>query len=198
MLERSGFSRRANHGAETETTEYGLVAQWAHWITALLIFAVVIIAWIMIQEARDNPSRPILFTIHKALGVTIFAIAAFRILWRAANPAPPLPARVAPWEAIFAKISHALLYILLLAMPITGFAFSQLAGRPVSFFYLFDLPVIIPENKDLSKLAETAHIWLQWGLYALVVLHILATVWHINVRRDGVLHRMLPRQINAE
>lgn len=196
MLDKSGFPASANKGAEA--TEYSLVAQWAHWITALLIFAVVIIAWVMILEARDNPSRLILFTVHKALGVTVFAIVAFRILWRAANPAPPLPPRIAPWEAIFAKISHVLLYVLLLAMPISGFVFSQAAGRPVSFFYLFDLPVIIAENKDLSKLAETTHVWLQWALYALVVLHVLATVWHISVRRDGVLHRMLPRQINAE
>ncbi|WOJ89070.1 cytochrome b [Methylocapsa polymorpha] len=196
MLERPEFPSRANRSAEA--AQYGLVAQWTHWITALLIFAAMIIAWVMIEEARDNPSRPVLYTIHKALGVTIFTIVAFRILWRAANPAPPLPARFARWEAVIAKISHVLLYVVLVGLPISGFIDSQADGHPVSFFYLFDLPAIVPRNKALSELAETAHIWLQWPLYALIALHILATVWHVGVRRDGVLHRMLPKQINAE
>jgi cytochrome b561 len=196
MLEKAGSPTPASQGAEAPA--YGPVAQWAHWITALLIFAAIVIAWIMIEASRDNPSRLVLFTIHKALGVTIFAIAAFRILWRAANPAPPFPSRVARWEGVFAKISHALLYVVLVGMPLSGFIDSQAGGHAVSFFYLFDLPAIIPQNKTLSKLGETAHDWLQWPLYALIILHILATVWHINIRRDGVLLRMLPKQINAE
>lgn len=196
MLENSALPARIHEDAETP--RYGLVAQWAHWITALLIFAVVVIAWVMIEAARDNPSKQVLFTIHKALGVTILGIVVLRLLWRAANPAPPLPDHMPRWESFLAKLSHALLYFLLLAMPISGFILSQAGGHAVSFFYLFDLPAIVPENKGLSKAAEEVHESLQWALYALVVLHILATGWHVQIRRDGVFNRMLPQQTNAK
>ncbi|WP_026606197.1 cytochrome b [Methylocapsa acidiphila] len=190
--------KKADFYDEDAEPRYALVAQWAHWLTVLLISAAVIVAWIMAAEARDNPSRPDLFTLHKALGVTIFAIAAFRILWRAVSNAPPLTGRVAAWEAALAKITHLFLYLVLIAMPVTGFIMSQAGGHPISFFYLFDLPTIIPENKNVGELAEEAHLWLQWVLYALVAFHVLGVTWHVYVRRDGALHRMLPRQVNAE
>ena len=77
-------------------------------------------------------------------------------------------------------------------MPVSGYLQSA-SGRPVSYFGLFDLPAL-PENKSLDDVAKTLHLLGQWGVYALVVLHVFATAWHVAVRRDGLLNRMLPPQ----
>jgi cytochrome b561 len=183
--------------AGDETRTYSGFAQALHWLTALLIFATLPVAWVMSEMAKDNPERGFAFMIHKSLGVTIFAIVIARLLWRAVSPAPPLPGHLARWEARGAKITHALLYIVLLAMTVSGYITSAASNHAVSFFGLFTLP-LLPENKDLAEAADEVHGATQWALYALVALHVLATSWHIAVRRDGALHRMLPKQVNAK
>ncbi len=179
------------------TDRYNGVAQWLHWITAILVLATLPIAWVMTNMARDNPSAPSLFLIHKSLGVVIFAIVAFRIVWRGLNPAPPLPWTLEPWETWTARISHVLLYLFLLALPVSGYIFSAASNHPVNFFGLVTLPSL-PQNKPLANAAGEVHEAAAWALYALLGLHILGTAYHLIVKRDGALDRMLPRQINAD
>lgn len=186
---------RAAYGGEPKG--YSGFAQALHWLTALLIFAILPVAWVMSEMAKDNPERGFAFMIHKSLGVTIFALVVARLLWRAVNPAPELPGHLARWEARGAKITHVLLYVVLLVMPVSGYITSAAANHPVNFFGLFTLP-LLTENKELAEVAEDVHGAAQWALYALVALHVLATSWHVCVRRDGALHRMLPKQVNAK
>ena len=177
--------------------QYHHGSQWLHWITALLVFATLPIAWVMLALPKENAWVGTLFMLHKSLGVTIFALAVFRIFWRALHPPPPLPWSLEPWEAITAKISHLLLYFILLAMPISGYILSAASNHPVKYFDLFTLP-LLPENKPLAKAAETAHLTLQWAVYAIIALHVLGTAYQIIVKRDGVLDRMLPKQVNRD
>ncbi len=176
---------------------YDGVAQALHWITALLVLATVPIAWVMINMAHDNPWLQTLFLIHKSLGVTIFAVIAFRMLWRGLHPAPPLPWSLEPWEAWSARISHLLLYLVLIGMPISGYITSAADNHPVNYFGLFTLPSL-PQNKALADAAGDVHEALSWALYVLVSLHILGTAHHLIFKRDGVLNRILPKQINAD
>jgi cytochrome b561 len=176
---------------------YNAVAQWLHWITAILVLTTLPIAWVMINMARDNPSAPTLVMIHKSLGVTIFAVVAFRILWRGLSPAPPLLWTLEPWEAWTARISHVLLYLVLLGLPISGYVFSAASNHPVKYFNLFTLP-LLPEDKPLAHAAGEVHEALSWALYALLGLHILGTAYHLILKRDDVLDRMLPKQFNAD
>ncbi len=183
--------------AASEGDHYHHVHQWTHWITALLMFAILPVAWVMISLPKESPWVGTMFMIHRSLGVTIFAVTAFRIVWRGLHPAPPLPWSLEPFEAVFARVSHFLLYLILLAMPISGFIASTASNHPVNYFNLFTLPGL-PENKALAKAAGQVHDTTQWAVYVLVAAHILATAWHIVVKRDGLLNRMLPKQINAD
>ena len=88
--------------------------------------------------------------------------------------------------------THGLLYALLLLMPVTGYLQSA-DGRPVSYLGLFNLPEL-PKDKALGDAANFLHHLGQWGLYTLVGLHVGATLWHVAIRRDGLLNRMLPPQ----
>ncbi len=182
---------------QRRATRYSALGQLFHWVSALLMFAVLPLAWAMIVIARDNPNRETLYTIHKSIGVTILALTALRLGWRAVHPAPPLPASMAVWEKFLARASHWALYAAMVLMPASGYVLSSAGGHPVSYFGLFTLPAL-PQNRALAQAADWVHVMGQWAVYALIVLHVAATVFHLLVRRDGVLDRMLPAQTNAE
>lgn len=183
---------------QTSAKHYDALSQLFHWTTALLMVAVVVFAWVMVEMGRDNPDRPAFYMIHKSLGMIILGLVALRILWRATHRAPPLPAHLTGLESFLAKSSHVLLYAIMIVMPISGYIASSAAGRSITIFDLVTLPSFLPEDKALSKAAIGVHEAVQWAVYAVVGLHVLATMWHVAVRRDGVLGRILPRQVNAE
>lgn len=170
---------------------YTLTAQAFHWLTALLILAIVPVAWVMMALPK-GPDRDTVFVIHRSIGITIITLVAMRLIWRATHPAPPLPGSTPRFLEMIGRVNHWLLYALLIVMPVTGYVQSA-NGRPVSYFGLFDLPAL-PKNDTLDSIGETMHVTGQWIVYALVALHVLATVWHVAVRRDGLLNRMIPAQ----
>ena len=185
---------RAVYPAEAAVQQhYTATAQALHWVTAALMFAVLPLAWVMVSMGETDPNRGLMFTLHKSVGLTILALVAVRLLWRARHHAPPLR-RIPRWEAGAAFASHWLLYLVLAAMPVSGYLLSAAGGHPVSYFGLFTLPGL-PKNEGLAEGAEWVHVAVgQWAVYALITLHLAATAWHLVSRRDGVLERMLPEQ----
>jgi cytochrome b561 len=173
---------------------YTLAAQALHWITAALMFALLPSAWVMVNMPRTAANRELIYTLHKSLGLTVLALVAVRLIWRAMYPAPPLPGSLARWERASATCSHWLLYLIMIGMPVSGYLFSAWGGHDVTYFGLFTLPGLA-KNDTLRHVASWAHVAIgQWLTYALILVHIAATGWHIAVRRDGVLLRMLPEQ----
>jgi cytochrome b561 len=173
---------------------YTLTAQALHWITAALMFIVLPIAWVMMNMPETAHMRGLLFTLHKSVGLSIVMLVAIRLTWRAMHSAPPLTGRLGRWEKRAAIVSHWMLYVILIGMPISGYLLDATGGYPISYFGLFSVPVL-PKSPALANLATWVHVAVgQWLVYALILLHLAATVWHVSVRRDGVLNRMLPEQ----
>jgi cytochrome b561 len=173
---------------------YTLAAQALHWITAALMFILLPLAWVMVNMPRTAVNRELIYTLHKSFGLTVLALVAARLIWRAIHPAPPLPGSLARWERTSATLSHWLLYLIMIGMPLSGYLFSAWGGHPVTYFGLFTLPGLA-KNDTLQHVAFWAHVVIgQWLTYALILLHIGATGWHVAVRRDGALFRMLPEQ----
>lgn len=174
---------------------YTSVAQALHWITAALIFITLAVAWVMHNMPDNAPMRGLLFTLHKSIGITIFALVAVRLIWRARHAAPPLSESLPRWVRSSAGISHGLLYVVLIAMPMTGYMMSSAGAHPISFFGLFNLPTSAMKDEAAEKAALFVHVGvLQWILYLLLLVHVGAVVWHVVARKDGVLDRMLPPQ----
>jgi cytochrome b561 len=173
---------------------YTLTAQALHWITAALMFVVLPIAWVMVNVPKSAEFRDLLFTLHKSVGLTIVLLVAVRIAWRAQHPAPPLEVGLARWEKVAASGSHWVLYVVLVGMPISGYLLDAAGGYSISYFGLFSVP-LLPKSPALASAATWVHVAVgQWLVYTLIFLHIAASIWHISVRRDGVLDRMLPPQ----
>ena len=173
---------------------YTATAMWFHWITALLIASILPIAWVMTNMDHGNAWRGLLYTLHKSIGLTIVAVIALRLLWRATHPAPPLAGRAGTAVAALARTNHWLLYAVLLAMPVSGYLLSATGRFPISYFGLFTVPGI-GDHPALRHTATSVHLIGQWVVYALVVLHLLGTSYHVVIARDGTLGRMLPKQV---
>ncbi len=173
---------------------YSATAQLLHWVMAALLFATVAIAWVMLAMPRTAPTREDVYTLHKSIGLTLLALVALRLAWRASHPAPPLPEHHAGWERAAATVSHWMLYVVMIGMPISGYLVSAGGGNAITYFGWFTVPGI-PKNLAVREAADWVHVAVgQWLLYALVGLHLVATIWHVAVKRDGLLDRMLPAQ----
>lgn len=168
---------------------YSTVSLILHWGIALAILAQVLL--ITAHEATEGPMSREFVNVHKALGITILLATLVRIAWRLMNPAPPLPAGMKPWEKAAARATHIAFYVLLLAMPLTGWAAMSARPREIDFWGLFQWPLLPMGGADDDIFMQ----WHEWGMkavYVLVALHVLAALKHHFVDGDGVLRRMLP------
>lgn len=176
---------------------YTHTAQLLHWGTAGLMFTVLPLAWVMVNMPDTAGNRGDLFALHKSVGLTVLALTVVRLVWRGSHPAPVLPRSLALWEKAAAHLSHWLLYLILIGMPVSGYLLSAAGGHPVTYFGMITLPGL-----PRSEIGEQAGFWIhvvvgQWFVYALIAIHLLATAWHVVVKRDGVLDRMLPAQTGS-
>ena len=172
------------------TTRWGSVAQLLHWAIVILI----IVQFVLGYRAHWATGLKKLSTVipHKSWGITILALAVIRLVWRLANPTPLLPNDLKPWERAAAHVSHYGLYILLFALPLTGWIASSAHSFPVSWLGLVQLPDFVSSNRPLYDSLMTVHYWLSWTLVAIAFLHIGAALKHHFVLKDDVLRRMLP------
>lgn len=171
--------------------EWAWPVRWLHWLSLLAILAVAVMGLLMTELPRGTPLRTFLYATHKSLGIAVLALGLLRLLCRIATTAPA-PAHGPVWQQRLASANHALLYVLLLAMPLSGWLLNSSAGQPLKWFGLFPLPALTGKNADLKVWADTTHTWLFWTLAVLAGLHLLAALHHHWIRKDGLLGRMRP------
>jgi cytochrome b561 len=169
---------------------WGAPAKLLHWAMAALILAQVALG-IMAVNWRLSPAKLQLFFWHKSTGVLVLALLALRLAWRLANHAPALPEGLPGWERAAARASHALLYLLMAALPITGWVVNAAANIPLRIFGLMPLPAIVVPDEDLADFAASLHRGLFVVLALVLVAHVGAALRHHFVRRNTVLTRML-------
>jgi len=130
-----------------------------------------------------------LVQIHKPLGVTLLVLVCIRLGRRLAMGVPALPAAMPSWQRQAALASHMLLYALMIAMPLIGWAMVSAGGYPVTVGS-WQLPPIAPADATLFAWLRGAHRYLALLLFATVLLHLAAALFHGWIRRDGVLESM--------
>ena len=177
---------------QSRAERYDGVAISFHWAIALLIVANVALAWSLDAFERDSPIQKQFLTIHKSIGVTILILAVLRLAWRSIHRPPPLPESLPPWQRRVADLSHWLLYVVLIVMPISGLIDAGAFSQPVHYFFLFTLPAFIAHNEPLGHAAFAVHKATAVLLYILLAAHAGAALHHHFVRKDDVLRRILP------
>jgi cytochrome b561 len=176
---------------------WGWLARLLHWsIAGLIIFMLGL--GVYMTRIETNTTEIIAWVqVHKSWGFTVFILALVRITWRAVNPAPALPANMSGIERMLAKGGHYLLYLLMLAIPISGWLNVSASpfqdfGIPNKVFGWFDMPdPFVPGDKDISAFFSDVHFVCIIALTVVLVGHIGAALKHHFIGRDNVLRRMI-------
>ena len=157
--------------------------QFLHWVMAA---GVIIVLTLGLMETQ--------FFIHKSLAVTVAILTVIRVFVRDKHPAPPLPVAMTSIQVKLAHLGHFLLYFMMFVMPIQGLLMINSSGKALSFWGLFDLPVLVDKNKPLRHFLGEVHELGGYVFLALIILHVLATIQHQFILKDGLLSRMLPKR----
>lgn len=173
-------------------SRYTLPAIALHWLIAALIITNFLLALTMVDIPGLTPTKLKYFSWHKWLGISILGLACLRLLWRLTHTPPTYPASMPEWQKQTAHLMHGLLYLLIFAIPLSGYFYSLAAGVPVVYLGVVPLPVLIEPDHVLKALLKPTHYWLNMVMLTLFCLHILAAVKHQFIDKDHTLQRMLP------
>lgn len=173
------------------TPRYTPTAIALHWIVGLLIIGNLCFGLYLVGLPL-SPQKLRNFSYHKWIGVTILLLAAVRLAWRLRHPAPPLPASMPAWERRAANVSHALLYVLFFAAPLSGWLMSSALGFQTVYLGVVPIPDLLSKNKELGEALKVVHRSINYAMAAVIVVHIAAAWKHHLHDRDDVMPRMLP------
>ena len=174
-------------------THYTATAKLLHWLIALMIFGMLGFGFYM-TGLDLSPTKLQLFSWHKWAGVTVFMLVMVRLAWRVTHRPPALPEHMPALERFAAHAGHHLLYVLMLAIPLSGWLMSSAKGFQTVWFGVLPLPDLLTKDKALGNLLETVHVVLNYTLIAVLLGHVGAALKHHFIDRDDVLTRMLPRR----
>lgn len=167
---------------------WGAIAKSLHWLLALAILGNGIFGLLMVPPTLAKVN---IFALHKSIGLTILTLVLLRLAWRMFDR-PPVDLPSPRWQQRGARAVHALLYLIILAIPLSGWWFNSARGFPLQWFKLFNLPGLTGKNDAVAQLAVTVHETLFWILLAVLVAHVGAALKHHVFNNDNVLRRMLP------
>lgn len=174
-----------------DAPRYTTAALLLHWLMALLLTILFAVGLYMV-DLPLSPQKLKIYSWHKWAGVTAFLLVLLRLAWRFGHPAPALPKTMPAWQKSAAHGMHHLLYLLMIAIPISGWLMSSAKGFQTVYFGVLPLPDLVAKNRELGKTLEEVHEVLANGLALLVLAHIGAALKHHLLDRDDVLSRMLP------
>jgi len=177
------------------TQRFTVLQRLLHWVMAICIIAMLFIGVGMVSTIM--PKYLSLVAIHKPLGIAILILALIRLVVRLRYGAPSLPADLPEPMKLAAHLSHFAFYLLMIGMPLIGWAMLSAAEYPVVLFSGVHLPAILPQSDRLHALLWDAHFYLAFAFFALILLHVAAALFHALVRRDGVFEAMAPVPLPA-
>jgi cytochrome b561 len=169
-------------------SRFPMASRLLHWTMAAMVLAMLFIGIAMVGSLADYHR---LVAIHRPLGILILVLVALRLANRLIRPAPPLPLDMPGILRFAAHASHALLYALMVALPLVGWAMLSAAGNPVVLIGAWHLPPILPPSDALHALLRPLHTVLAFVLFATFLVHLGAALMHALIFRDGVFQSMV-------
>ena len=183
--------------AKNTTNSFGFVAKGFHWTISFLIIAMLVFGFFL--DDFPNTSQEFAYNAHKTIGIIILALVILRLGWRWMNIQPGYSAKYPLFLRFLAHAAHYVIYLAIIAMPISGWVMSTASGKIPHFLGWFYFPMPgISLNESLAGQAFQVHNILAIVLIVLVSLHVLAALFHQFVLKDNVLKRMLPGRNNKE
>ncbi len=173
-------------------SSYGWPMKLLHWLIAILVTMQFFYILAKNNLPEGDPNIGQMMMLHKASGFVIFWLGILFVLWRLANRKPDWPATMSSWQQHLANITHALLYILIILMPLSGILMGMLKGFSINFFNLGTICATrFPQSEALADYFHTLHLYTVWLLGTLIILHIIGALVHKFFYKDDVLKKML-------
>ncbi|KVM64179.1 MULTISPECIES: cytochrome b [Burkholderia] len=169
-------------------TGFNPLARLLHWLMAAMILAMLFIGVGMVSSVSAR--HAVLIAIHKPLGIAILVLVIVRLVVRFSKRPPALPEDLPGWQRAAAHLSHWVLYALMIAMPLIGWAMLSAGGYPVMLGGGVQLPALMGADPIAFAWLRNAHELLAFVLFATVVVHLAAALFHGLIRRDGVFGSM--------
>ena len=160
----------------------------AHWVTVLLVSAMFIIGWYMV-DLPPGSGRGFYFSLHKSLGILTFLLIVFRLGWRIKRPAPGRPSEIGRFRGTLADVVHKAFYFVLVVQPITGYVSSSFSGYKTNFFSV-PLPHWGWSDPPLNEFFTQLHVVFSSLLVFLIIIHLLGAVLHVIEGHGHILKRM--------
>jgi len=179
-------------GQPAMSQHYTATAKTLHWLIALLLPGLLALGFYM-HDLPLSPEKLQLYSWHKWAGVSVFVLVIVRLAWRVTHQPPPLPAGMPKVQQWMAHVGHFALYVLMLAIPLSGWLMSSAKGFQTVWFGLLPIPDLLGKDKALGDLLLTVHLSLNLTLIAVLLGHVGAALKHRFIDKDDVLRRMLPR-----
>jgi len=173
------------------TACYTATAKALHWLMAILFFGLLALGFYM-HDLPLSPERLQLYSWHKWAGVTAFLLIWLRLVWRVTHRPPTLPASMSPMWQLAAHAGHLVLYVLMIAIPLSGWLMSSAKGFQTVWFGVLPIPDLLGKDKELGDLLQTIHMVLNLTFVAVIAGHIGAALKHHFIDKDDILTRMLP------
>ncbi len=171
--------------------QYTGTAKVLHWLMALLIVGLFALGQYM-SDLSMSPRKLQLYSWHKWIGVTAFLLLLVRMGWRLTHQPPALPTQMPPLLRFASHISHGALYLLMLAIPLSGWLMSSAKGYQTVWFGVLPIPDLLGKDKQLGDALAEVHGALSSVLALVVLIHVAAALKHHFIDRDDVLRRILP------
>ena len=176
-----------------EQTHYTGTAKSLHWLMALMIFGLLALGLYM-ADLPLSPEKLKLYSWHKWAGVTLFVLLLPRLAWRISHRPPALPEHMSKMVRLTSHLAHIALYVLMVALPLSGCLMSSAKGYQTVWFGILPIPDLIPKDKVMGDYLKEVHESLSWVLMMILAAHIVAAIKHHFVDKDDVLMRMLPKR----
>jgi cytochrome b561 len=175
-------------------------AKFFHWLMA----AIIIVGWFigfygaeMLSYSVPNSGKAEMITLHKDIATTVLLLIVLRSLWRVTHR-PPHAAHASAFQGFAVQAGHLLLYVLMIAMPLSGWATSSSAGYQVEFAGIIPLPTLVPKDAATAPIYDAIHRYVGWFTGVVILGHIAMALKHHFVDRDYTLLGMLPWRKRAD
>jgi cytochrome b561 len=173
---------------KTSRKRFTVPQRLLHWLMAICILSMLFIGVGMVSTV--TPKYLTLVQIHKPLGIAILVLALIRLTLRIIYGAPALPADLPEPIKLAANLSQYIFYVLMIGMPLIGWAMLSAASYPVVLFGSVHLPSILPLSPSLHTLLWHAHYYLAFAFFAVILMHVSAILFHKLIRNDGIFETM--------
>jgi cytochrome b561 len=205
------YSNFRNITMNHDSTRYTKTAKVLHWLIAIGIFGMFALGWFMQALPKEAPKamafdlfnlgiytwqmaeeispRSFYFNLHKSIGVTLLSLILIRILWRLTHKPPSILSSYQVWERKLANGAHHLLYLLMVALPLSGLLMAINSKYGVKWFGIMLIEGL--DNKAIREVFKDAHGIIGLVILLVIIVHIIGALKHKFIDKDETLNRML-------